>query len=162
MNCREVQDRICSAPDAAPDSSDGAALESHVAHCAACRRVRDDLAAALGHWRNEMTKTSVPDADREWLAVRRQIRGGGDATQSTGRWFRWLGLPLVAGAAAALVMISPSTPPAVGIASPIGDLVRAENIEAPGNGASTMVFVDDKSGWLIVWASDAMSQTAEE
>jgi hypothetical protein len=33
--------------------------------------------------------------------------------------------------------------------------VRADFVEAPGRNASTMVIVDDKSGWLIVWASDA-------
>jgi hypothetical protein len=32
---------------------------------------------------------------------------------------------------------------------------RADAVEAPGGNASTMVFVDDRSGWLIVWASDS-------
>jgi hypothetical protein len=31
---------------------------------------------------------------------------------------------------------------------------RADSIEVPGSNASTMVYVDDKSGWLFVWASD--------
>jgi hypothetical protein len=33
-------------------------------------------------------------------------------------------------------------------------MASAESVEAPGDPASTMVFVDEKSGWLIVWASD--------
>ncbi|MBL9199212.1 MAG: hypothetical protein JNL39_01845 [Opitutaceae bacterium] len=160
MNCREVQDRLCSAPDAAPDSSDGVALEAHVAHCAACRRVRDDLTAALAAWRSDVARIEVPDAEREWHAVRRRIRGGEAAPSSRWDLGGWLGLPLAVAAAAAVavVMVSPSaTTPEVAL--PVGEpIARAENVEAPGAGASTMVFVDDKSGWLIVWASDATAR----
>jgi predicted anti-sigma-YlaC factor YlaD len=156
MNCREVQDRLCSAPDAAPDSSAGAALEAHVAHCAACRRVRDDLAAALAAWRSEVATIEVPDAEREWHAVRRRIRGGTAAPRSRWGLGAWLGLPIAAAAAVAVALVAPPAPtPEL----PVGEIARAENIEAPGRDASTMVFVDDKSGWLIVWASDALART---
>jgi hypothetical protein len=158
MNCREVQDRLCSAPDAAPDSSAGAALEAHVAHCAACRRVRDDLTAALAAWRSDVAKIEVPDAGREWQAVRRRIRGGAATPRPGWGLGGWLGLPFAAAAAAAVVMFSPSPISSV-IELPVGEIARAENIEAPGHDASTMVFVDDKSGWLIVWASDAPART---
>lgn len=160
MNCREVQDRLCSAPDAAPDSSADAALEAHVAHCAACRRVRDDLTAALAAWRSDVAQIEVPDAEREWHAVRRRLRGGAAAPRSRWGLGGWLGLPLAVAGAAAVAVLMVSPPAAVPeVVLPVGETIaKAENIEAPGNDASTMVFVDDKSGWLIVWASDATAR----
>jgi hypothetical protein len=70
----------------------------------------------------------------------------------------WLTLPLGGAAAAAIavfVSLPPEKPQPPVAVSPT-PTARAEFVEAPGNNASTMVFVDDKSGWLIVWASDAV------
>jgi predicted anti-sigma-YlaC factor YlaD len=161
MNCREVQSELFAETEGTPANPRRAAVEAHVAHCAACRRVRDDLTAALAAWRSDVAQIEVPDAEREWHAVRRRIRGG-DARPSRSRWDlgAWIGLPLATAAAVALVMVSPA-PRETGLDIPVGEVARAENIEAPGNNAATMVFVDDKSGWLIVWASDATTQTGE-
>jgi hypothetical protein len=62
--------------------------------------------------------------------------------------------PLAAAAAAAVLFVSLPRPGSrtVAFSEPT---VRADFVEAPGRNASTMVIVDDKSGWLIVWASDA-------
>jgi hypothetical protein len=154
MNCREAQDRILTERDGALDETSRAALAVHVAGCAGCRRVQDDLSAALGAWRAEVANVTVPDAEREWHAVRRRMRGGETGAQRPVRsrrsLFTWIALPLGAAAAAALALfISPSPPfdPA--------PIAHVDAVEAPGNNASTLVFVDDKSGWLIVWASDA-------
>lgn len=137
------------------------ALEAHVAQCAACRRIQDDLAATFTAWRRDAASTAVPDAEREWHAVRRRIRAGDESAIAGSRpsrnWFAWLGWPLGAVAAAAVAIIvsrpQPLFPtPADGVPA---FTARADFVEAPGNNASTMVFVDEKSGWLIVWASDA-------
>lgn len=154
MNCREAQDRILTERDGALDETSRAALADHVAACAGCRRVQADLAAALEAWRADVANVTVPDAEREWHAVRRRIRGGGTGTQRPVRsqrsLFAWIALPLGAAAAAALALFvspSPRFDPA--------PIAHVDSVEAPGNNASTLVFVDDKSGWLIVWASDA-------
>ena len=163
MNCREVQSELFAETEGTPANPRRAAVEAHVARCAACRRVRDDLTTALEGWRSDISKITVPDAELEWHAVRRRIRGGGGepSVRSRRNWTAWLGLPLATAAAVILVMLSPaSRAPNVDI--PVGEVARAENIEAPGNNASTMVFVDDKSGWLIVWASDGATQTGDE
>jgi hypothetical protein len=118
------------------------------------------LAAAIESWRTETVRVRVPSADREWQALRRRIRGGaeaaGAATPSTRRMsFAWLALPLAA-AVVALVLVLPfrhSSGPGPGLSATA--VARADAVEAPGKNASTMVFVDDRSGWLIVWASDA-------
>ena len=162
MNCREAHTQIFANRDGAPDASPRAELEGHVAHCAACRQIRDDLAAALGAWRTDSARTIVPDAEREWHAVRRRIRGGaatGLAPVSSRRnIFTWLTLPLGVAAAAAVALMIMNRPSLSEQQAGFGDRIvaHADAVEAPGNDASTMVFVDDKSGWLIVWASDAM------
>lgn len=157
MNCREAQSQILTSPEGVPDPSGRALLEGHLAHCAGCRQVRDDLAAALTSWRTEVAQAVVPDAEKEWHAVRRQIRGGAEAGQPAARprrtLFTWIALPLGAAAAAAVALfVAPQFQS--GTLSPAA-IAHVDSVEAPGNNASTLVFVDDKSGWLIVWASDA-------
>ena len=162
MNCREAQPQIFAERDGTLNDVQRAELNGHLAQCDSCRRVRDDLSAALVTWRIEATQVSVPDAEREWHAVRRQIRGGVQAgatgnVRSRRNLFTWIAVPLGAAAALAVALfVSPqvtSTRPVD--ASPRVQAARANSVDAPGNNASTMVFVDDKSGWLIVWASDA-------
>lgn len=160
MNCREAQSQMFAERDGAQGISPRAELESHVAHCAACRHIRDDLAAALATWRADVSQATVPDPEREWHAVRRRIRGAGDASHADSRprrhWLAWITLPLGAAAAVAVaIMVSLPRPPSGPVAAFPEMVAHADWVEAPGRDASTMVFVDEKSGWLIVWASDA-------
>lgn len=158
MNCREAHTHLFAERDGALEDTRRAALDGHVAECAACRRIRDDLAAALTAWRTNNAKTPVPDAEREWHAVRRIIRGGAEAGAARpGRrtLLPWLVTPLGAAAALALAFYAVRNPsPAPVSAGQPGQVARVESIEVPGNAATT-VFVDDKSGWLIVLASDS-------
>jgi len=165
MNCREAQSQLYADGARAPTETSRAALAAHLEGCAGCRRIRDDLAAALTTWRTGTVALAVPDAEREWHAVRRRIRGGDAAPLAdTGRRrsrLAWLTLPLGAAAAAAIAIFislpaeKPQPAAAVSVSVP-AHTARADFVEAPGNNASTMVFVDDQSGWLIVWASDAV------
>jgi hypothetical protein len=167
MNCHEAQSQIFAARDGAPGEIPGAALDGHLAQCAACRQIRDNLAAALEAWRSDSARVIVPDAEREWHAVRRRIRGGAEAgapaSRPSRRLFAWLALPLGAAAAAAVAVLvvnqNQERPSAAGLTAQFSDAViaRADDVVAPGNQASTMVFVDDKSGWLIVLASDTVA-----
>ena len=157
MNCRQAQDQIFAERDGAPDDIRRTALDGHVAHCADCRRIRDDLSATFALWRARAGNVTVPDAEREWHAVRRQIRGGAETTATTRpRWsFSWFAVPLGAAAAVALALyVSPPRPDAAdSLDAVLTHVASAESIDVPANNASTMVFVDDKSGWLVVWAS---------
>ncbi|WP_414660410.1 zf-HC2 domain-containing protein [Horticoccus sp. 23ND18S-11] len=158
MNCREAQNRIFAERDGTLEANERAALDGHLAQCDACRKVRAGLAAAITSWQNEATAAQVPDAEREWHAVRRRIRHE-SAPAARRPLFTWLVLPLgvAAAAAVAFTLFVPSTVPTV-VPAPIANatqVARVDAVEAPGNNASTMVFVDEKSGWLIVWASDA-------
>ena len=160
MNCREAQSRIFAERDGALDTPQRAGLEEHVAQCGACRRIRDDLTRAFTTWRNEVNRVALPNAEREWLAVRRRIRGGvesGAAQVSRPRrnLFAWIGVPLGAAAAVAVASFVLLQPPATVIdpAKPVARIAHANSVEVTGDNASTVVFVDDKSGWLFVWAS---------
>lgn len=163
MNCREAQHQLFAERDSASDSTRRAALDGHVAECADCQRIRDDLVLAFATWRADATNVVVPDSEREWHEVRRKIRGGATASSAAipprRNWLSWVAVPL--GAAAALTLALSVTRqttelPVKSRSAP--QVARADSVEAPGNNASTMVFVDDKSGWLIVWASDAPKQ----
>jgi hypothetical protein len=168
MNCREAQQHLF-ADRGARDDTPRAALAAHVAHCAACARLESQLGAALENWRSETARVPVPDAEREWQILRRKIRGGvnvgdADATESSrpSRWLSWITLPLGAAAAAAIAfLVVQQSPAGLGHAPREARLARADFVEAPGAKASTMVYVDEKSGWLFVVASDETRQSGD-
>jgi hypothetical protein len=120
------------------------------------------LAAALDTWRSAATRAAVPDPAREWSALRRRLRDASApaATRPTAgrpiQW-AWLAIPAAAALVALAILRPPFGPGDEPAASPAMSAVaaRADAVEAPGGNASTMVFVDDRSGWLIVWASDS-------
>jgi anti-sigma factor RsiW len=162
MNCREAQPQIFAERDGALDTVQRAALEGHLATCDACRRTRADFTAALTAWRVEVHTVVVPDAEREWHAVRRRIRGGAETgaervLRPRRNLFTWIAVPLGAAAAVAVALfVSPQTGSTVHPAVQSGSHVaRVNSVDVPGNNATTMIFVDDKSGWLFVCASDA-------
>ncbi len=149
MNCREAETHLFADRSADPASAPAAAaLEVHLAQCPACRRLQSRLRSALDEWRTEAAATPTPDVEREWHAVRRRIRGAETAAAPLRRFWPWLSVPLGLGAAAALTILVWQRPPSRAEA-------RADFVEVPGGKASTMVFVDEKSGWLIVQASDS-------
>lgn len=98
----------------------------------------------------------MPDADREWQAVRR--RQHGDASRFLSRtgerrhnMIPWLAVPFAAAAALAFTFfVAPES------ARPPAPATTATELAAsPAGDASTVVYLDEKSGWLVVWASAA-------
>lgn len=160
MNCRQAQDHLF-ADRGALENAQRAELDAHVASCPACRRVSDNLTAALTDWRRAAELAPVPDSEREWHTVRRKIRGGAEAG-TTGtiaparrRFLPWLAVPLGAAAAIATALYVASDPSQASSSSggTHSNVARADYVEAPG-AAQTMVYVDEKSGWLVVYAKD--------
>ena len=163
MNCREAQAQIFAERDGALAENERAALVAHVAECGDCRRIRAEFTAALTHWKSAAQNAVVPDPEREWQAVRRKIRGGVEAgavrlAPRRPGLLTWLTVPLAAAGALALALfISVPTRNSPEDATPaaLTHVARADSVVVSGRNASTMVYVDEKSGWLIVWASDA-------
>lgn len=160
MKCQEAQHQIFAERDSAPDTTACAALDGHVAHCADCRRIRDDLTAALETWRRDAEKVVVPDAEREWHAVRRHIRGGATAgaeaqtLRSRRNVFAWLTVPLGAAAACVVAFMALRQEAPSPVRPSRAQIAHADYVEAPGKNAAIMISVDEKSGWVFVTASD--------
>lgn len=165
MNCHEAQNALFADRDAPLATGERAALDTHVATCGECQRVRQGLETALSTWRHQAATTPVPDADREWHAVRRRIRGGDAEGMEPGRTrghrFGWFALPLSAAAAALAVAlyVGPFSLRSPEVPAPGAQTARANaNGNAADAVASNLVFVDDKSGWLVVWSESNSKQ----
>ena len=157
MNCRAAQRLLSAERDGALAARERADLEAHVAGCADCRRVRAVVAGAIESWRTAHAEIAPPDAERAWQDISREIRTGAPVPADT-RGFR--GLPrwaLASGAAAALIVAATFGPRWLDDATATEprrlEVARADYVETANNAAS-MVYVDDKSGWLVVWAVD--------
>jgi len=152
MNCRTAEDQICVERDHALDAAGLRALDEHVQACASCRQKRESLTLAIAAWRTATVTVGVPDAQREWESVRRQIRGVATTPElraSPRRHFGlpWLALPL--GAAAAIMMaFYVNRGPA-----PVSSVGRNDAVEVSAADGS-VVFVDDKSGWVVIWEGE--------
>lgn len=157
MNCREAEQQIFAERDGTLDPGRRAAVAEHVAQCASCRRISEGLVAAVGIWKTQAQAVAVPDAERAWQDVRRQIRQDTAVAPERHRdWRIWIGAPLTAAAAvAAIIALNPTSRDAAPGPGAARTIARAEYVEVPSATTSTTVFVDDKSGWLVVLASDA-------
>jgi hypothetical protein len=152
MNCRDARQYICDERDGALDEVRRAALAAHVAGCAECRHLRENLSQAVEIWRTELAAVPVPNAEFEWHKVRHELRQPLAARKRP--LAAWLALPAAAAAAVAIgLYVSPhengkavSAPVAAAISPPASPASTPE---------STVVFVDDKSGWTFVWAPDS-------
>lgn len=149
MNCRAAQRLLSAERDGALPSGERAGLAEHVAGCAECRQFQALLAVSQGELSAAAARVVVPDEERAWQDIRRELRA--DRPAATRLWWslgRWA-LPLGAAAAlAAVAVVGPSWTDDEGPQA----VARAEFVEVSGN-ASSVVYVDDKSGWLVVWAS---------
>lgn len=153
MNCRAAQRLMSAERDGALATGERADLESHLAGCADCRQARAAVAGAINRWRATQAKVAVPDSERAWQDIRREIRRGAPADAPGVRPFpRWA---LATGAAAAVIVAVAFGPRwsggPVNAEEPRAAIARADFVETAGN-SSSMVYVDDKSGWLVVWA----------
>ncbi len=159
MNCREAENYLFAERDGALDANQRAALSAHVTECAGCRRIRNQLAEALQSLASTTQTVRVPDADLEWQKLRREIRGAHAEPRRS--LATWLGVPLAAAAAIALGLY---VAPGGHRSAPTHDTTEVIAQEAPAaNGAtSTVVYVDDNSGWTFVWAPDVAADSSQQ
>jgi anti-sigma factor RsiW len=164
MNCHEAEQAISAGRDEILAPARRSALSEHLASCECCRRFEAELAAAAAAWREGSRAVRVPDADHEWLAIRDRLIAGAKEDRravehTVFERLAWFSVPL-AGAAAALVAgfyFFVSGPAAGGSRVPT-EVARAEFVEIADESASPIVYVDEESGWLVVWTvSDAGS-----
>jgi anti-sigma factor RsiW len=156
MNCRVAQHLLSAERDGALANHDRAGLDAHLAGCAGCRQTRAIVAGAIDSWKKSTAVIPAPDVERAWQDIRREIRTT-EPEKSRSGWAlpRW-SLPIAAAAALAVAAIvspnwksSDNSTPTIARAQS----ARADFVEVP-NDASSVVYVDGESGWLVVWAVD--------
>lgn len=113
------------------------------------------MATAIQSLQAASARVSVPDSQRAWEDIRREIRTTAPAGSKERRMLpRWT-LPLTA--AAALALAATLAPRWLSNAGTPGtnrpEIARADFVETAKD-TSSMVYVDDKSGWLVIWAVD--------
>jgi hypothetical protein len=157
MNCPEAETLLQAERDNALTAEQRAALDRHLAGCDSCRELQGALRLAGETVRAEATNVPVPDADTEWRKLRASLHGAEVPEQPRRRLAPviWLAAPLAAAAAIALAFIFQSPRPN----APHGAVALAsvDYVEAGRADASTMVYQDQQSGWVVVWASDTKS-----
>ena len=156
MNCRDNEILLLAERDGGLTSEQLAALERHVAACPACRQLRARLAEALSAFQADATSVAVPDAGEAWRDLRAQLRGetAKPAKKRPLAPIIWFSTPLAAAAALTFAYLG-LRPQATEPVAPAVETARADFVEAGDASASTMVYVDKDSGWLVVWASDS-------
>jgi hypothetical protein len=156
MSCRDIKPLVLAERDGGLGAGQLARIDTHVATCASCRQLRTRLAVTVAAWQTDVARVAVPDLDAEWQAVRTRLPGLGKPAQTSRRSAKlvWLAVPLAAAAALAVGYFASAPPPTVPAETAAeGATAQAEFVEAGDAKASTLVFVDKDSGWLVVWAS---------
>ncbi len=159
MNCRTAQSLLSAERDGALSSGERAAFEAHVGACAACQRARTALASQMAHVAAISQRAPVPDVERAWQDIRREIRQEAARTSQFARFsLRWT-VPVGLAAALAIAFSFRSTQDATPAPQPSQlAQARADFVEVP-TAAASMVYVDNSSGWLVVWAVDDPAPT---
>jgi predicted anti-sigma-YlaC factor YlaD len=159
MKCRDIEPLILAERDGVLTTGQHAEIEGHAASCSACRKLRADLHESLALYQADVAKVALPNVDNEWQAVRAQLdRPAKPARKRLLAPVIWFGTSLAAAAALALayVGLQPGQPQVMSAPMPpeTPQIAQADYVEAGDTNASTMVYVDKDSGWLVVWAAD--------
>lgn len=153
MNCRQSQHLLSLDRDDRLPAESRTALDAHLAGCADCRRHRDALAASLTSLKAGDARIQTPDAKAEWLQLSARLDAPAHRPRRT---FSpgWLTALSAGGALAALALVSTLNQPAAPPAGPqlAQAPARAEFVELGDETATPIIYVDQDSGWLIVWA----------
>jgi len=124
-----------------------------------CRQMRAGLAESAAAWRATTAGVRVPDERMEWQRIRRRLHGEPNraAQPAQGIFTLWRSATLLAAAAAVALglFVAPAWFRGPPLAAASASTVAATDYVEVGGDASATVFVDDKSGWLVVWAADA-------
>jgi anti-sigma factor RsiW len=154
MSCRDNESLILAERDGVLTPAQHAVLSAHVATCPACRQLRANLGEAAAFLKTDAANVAVPDAAKEWRTL--QARLSGTAAKPARKRplapVIWFGAPLVAAAALAIAFFvtRPAAP----------QPASAQVAEHAGSTPSTMAYVDQDSGWLVVWSTDSDAKSS--
>jgi len=160
MNCRDSESLILAERDGVLTLEQHAALSDHVAACPACLQLRTTLNSALDTLQADMADAPVPPAAEAWRELQAKLHKPARTRPLVP--VIWFSAPLAAAAALAIAFfatrpVPQSTPDEIYLAQPLHDpsiIAGADYVEAGDPNATTLVYVDKESGWLVVWATD--------
>jgi|UniRef100_UPI00404B735C hypothetical protein len=160
MTCKATEILLLRDMDNNVSIAERAELEGHLASCPACRSFDSALHAVSSSVCAEIKSIDIPDADQVWSEIQARMDSPSPIPNKQVRLFPsrlWWSVPLAAAAALAFVFITPSsesnaTDSNVAVNSE-RIITQADYVESGDPNASTMVYVDKESGWLVVWAS---------
>jgi hypothetical protein len=161
MNCRDIEPLLLAERDGVLTSHQHAALAAHIAGCPACRQARLNYGDAVTFLKTDAANVPVPNVDEEWRTLRSQLHGAAakPGKKSPLAPVIWFAAPFAAAAAVAFAFFVTRAPvpqaPGLAPQAPAAEVARADFVEAGDANASTMVYVDKDSGWLVVWATDS-------
>ncbi len=150
MNCNEARRLLLASRDGPPPPEAGA-LPAHLAGCPGCRRLQADLHAGFEAWSEAARSVTVPAADEVWREVRAARHRPTPPVRPS--WVR-VGLPLAAAAAVAVLLVQ--SPWRQASSDDLPTELAQVNFVVPGTPeASTLVYEDSESGWLVVWTAES-------
>lgn len=176
MICRDIESLILAERDGALSKPQLAELSDHVATCPACRKLRTSLTTALETYRDAVFAVTPPDPNQAWRDL--QVRLHEPAKRRPLAPVLWFTAPLAAAAALAFAFFvspppaaTPAVDPGVQMVAarppppppPLHDpsfIAGADFVEAGDPNASTIVYLDNESGWLVVWATNPDAGTS--
>ncbi len=158
MNCQATEALLLREMDGVLTESEHVALTGHLASCLACRKFQATLPQVSTAVLLDAESIRIPEIDQEWTAIHARL-GSPSQPRSMPRKFRhtllWWSAPLAAAAALALIFTASRYEPIE--STPTAQLAvvatQVNYVESGDPNASTMVYVDKESGWLVVWAS---------
>ncbi|MEZ5413772.1 MAG: zf-HC2 domain-containing protein [Opitutaceae bacterium] len=153
MSCHDTQRLLSQAQDVTLSEQQRDVLARHLAACPVCRQYQAELANAAAVFRQDATAIVAPDIDQEIRAVQARLSAPPKRRKRSLAPIVWLGAPLAA--AAAVVFTFLSNTQSMPMTSPDTAVTHVDYVITGDPAASTMVYVDQDSGWLVVWAESA-------
>jgi len=151
MSCHETQRLLSLAQDVPLSDQQRDALSRHLADCPACRQHQSALAQASSVFRQDATAVAIPDIEQEISAVQARLSTPAPQRKRTLAPILWLSAPL----AAAAIMLAFLSGIQIPFTTPDAPTTHVDYVVAGDPSASTVVYVDQDSGWLVVWASSS-------
>lgn len=156
MNCRDIEPLLLVERDGVLTPEQHAGLAKHLTGCPACRRLRGIYGDAVTFLKTDAANVAVPDANEEWRALRAHLNHAAKPVKKPRLApVIWFSAPLAAAAALAFGFFL--SRPAAPAAKPVPAITA---LEPAAPGVSTIAYVDQDSGWLVVWATDTDTKTS--
>ena len=165
MNCQEAELLISQSLDGELDSpASQSLLQEHLESCPACRN-RAQTWRNFGQFMRQDEISAPPPAEAAWREIRREIQSGESPraeeipgkTATASPWF-WRAPAAMAALLALSLGLYFVLPSSKENATAYADATVVEFMETEIPGAGTLVYVDEDSGWTILWVVEPAAE----